>query len=258
MPYIYKYKDKNDDLIKYVGIIKSDSNFPKRFIQHKSDDWYKSGEWEIQYAKVPTRTDAEMLEAHLIEKYGTAEFYNKAKKGWGECTFNPDAELYLNWEKYDGEAFNKSFMSELYEIKAEINCHEDMVIHLANKARKIMKDIKRVQSASIREWFRQTFSTPFGHEPFPNTYRYSIEDCFAHYCKWAADYDLYVAGIYRGPAYNFCDIAEFLDTILGVDELQRHYNNNCICGVIQTNSSEYKEYMKKQQEQAVRTLKYLF
>lgn len=102
MPYIYKYIDRKDGLVKYVGIIKKDTNFPKRFLQHKNDPWASNGKWmdfDIQYAYFASGTDVEALEAHLIWKHGTFNYYNKGKADWGRCSFAPD-ENDIKWIQY--------------------------------------------------------------------------------------------------------------------------------------------------------------
>lgn len=98
VPYVYKYTDLQDGTVKYVGIIRTDSNFPMRFIQHKSDRWHKTSYWHIEYFEVETVTDAEAIEGHLIWLYGTGEYYNKAKTTWGKCTFIPEADFL--WSTY--------------------------------------------------------------------------------------------------------------------------------------------------------------
>lgn len=109
MPYVYRYISSNDETDKYIGIIKRDNNFPGRFIQHKTDDWYGDDVWIIKYTYVPTITDAEALEGHFIAKYQTWKYYNKSKASWGECSFAPTEYL---WEIYNPKEVKKE---DLYE-----------------------------------------------------------------------------------------------------------------------------------------------
>ena len=97
MPYIYKYVNKETDDVEYVGIIKADSNFPRRFDQHKSDSWYKPNKYTIYYSAVESQTDAEALEGHFISLYESYKFHNKAKDKWGICSFAPE----VSWEEYE-------------------------------------------------------------------------------------------------------------------------------------------------------------
>lgn len=106
VPYVYRYVDKKDGEVKYIGIINNDSNFPQRFNQHINDEWNDKGEWSIEYIEVNSRTDAEALEAHFIWFYGTGEYFNKAKTNWGACSFVPDPDEY-EWVEYSGEIIQK-------------------------------------------------------------------------------------------------------------------------------------------------------
>lgn len=100
MPYVYRYTDKKDIKVKYIGIIKKESNFPNRFKQHLVDSWYDKGLWRIDYVKVATITDAEALEGHFIWFYRTDKYYNTAKTSWGKCSFAPNPNE-LDWIKYE-------------------------------------------------------------------------------------------------------------------------------------------------------------
>lgn len=90
MAYVYRYRDINDGIIKYVGIVWSDNRtLSQRVKEHEKDDWYSKGNWWIEYANVDikSRTDAEYIESHLIAHYGTDKWFNKSKSGWGESSF---------------------------------------------------------------------------------------------------------------------------------------------------------------------------
>lgn len=100
MPYIYRYTNDNGE-IKYVGIIKEDTNFPTRFYQHKRDEWYPlSKQWVVEYSYYGTQCDVEMLEAHLISFYlGKGfELFNKAKRNWGMSAFVHEDEI--EWKTF--------------------------------------------------------------------------------------------------------------------------------------------------------------
>ena len=138
MPYVYKYTDLQDGTVKYVGIIRTDSNFPMRFIQHKSDRWHKTSYWHIEYFEVETITDAEAIEGHLIWLYGTGEYYNKAKTTWGKCTFIPEADLL--WSTY------------IKEDASEMEERSRQLAQIIPEPRKIEKDAISTVADVLREY----------------------------------------------------------------------------------------------------------
>lgn len=86
---IYRYTDKTDGIIKYVGIVWSDNrSLAQRVKEHKKEPWYKNGDWEIEYSSkhINSRLDAELLEAYYISLYGTKDWYNISKADWGTCS----------------------------------------------------------------------------------------------------------------------------------------------------------------------------
>lgn len=88
MPYVYKYVDKADGICKYVGIVKGDiDSLKRRIYQHKRDGWHKNRCFSVSYFQCNTQSEAEAFESHLIAEYGTANYFNKAKSGWGENQF---------------------------------------------------------------------------------------------------------------------------------------------------------------------------
>lgn len=100
--FVYKYTDKSDGIVKYVGIVYGPSrSLSQRIEEHKKDDWYQGTEWEIRYLTedITSRTDAEYFEAHYISLYGTDKYFNKSKAGWGVSKYLPDRED--EWVLYD-------------------------------------------------------------------------------------------------------------------------------------------------------------
>lgn len=86
MRVVYRYIDKKDGLIKYIGIVTSDKRtLSQRVKEHMSDSWYNNGDWSIEYftEDLDTKGECEAWEGHLIAKYKTYEWYNKAKSNWG-------------------------------------------------------------------------------------------------------------------------------------------------------------------------------
>lgn len=129
MPYIYKYVNKETEQVEYVGIIKSDSNFPGRFYQHSTDPWYVPNKYQIYYAEVETQTDAEALEGHFIATYRSDRFYNIAKGKWGICSFAP----LVKWTEFNfkrknvkraaGVTYTKVTYKKIQKYKAKLlNC----------------------------------------------------------------------------------------------------------------------------------------
>lgn len=93
MGFLYRYIDLEDNIIKYVGIVKHGNKIGKLknriYTHHSLDEWAKNGQWKIEYLKrdIQSRTDVECLEAHYIALYGTDKYYNQRKSGWGLCSF---------------------------------------------------------------------------------------------------------------------------------------------------------------------------
>ena len=97
MSFLYKYTDKNDNIVKYIGIVYNRS-LSKRIKEHEYDNWFDKGDWKIEYITLQSRTDAEFLEAHFISFYQTYLWYNVCKKSWG--TSNLISNTNLHWKLY--------------------------------------------------------------------------------------------------------------------------------------------------------------
>lgn len=114
MEYVYRFKDNEDNIFKYIGIVWGKTRtLAQRINEHlKYDDWCQGKEWTIEYIEenINTRTDAEYFEAHFVSLYGTDKYYNKAKAGWGVSYFLPDREN--DWKKYDTNIKEKEIMRE--------------------------------------------------------------------------------------------------------------------------------------------------
>lgn len=89
MAFVYRYIDKNDFIVKYIGMVNGDdySNLIRRIKQHTRDKWYKESLFDIDYIILETKNDAETLEGHFIAKYKTYNYYNIMKSKWGFCSF---------------------------------------------------------------------------------------------------------------------------------------------------------------------------
>ena len=102
MEYVYRFKDNEDNIFKYIGIVWGKTRtLAQRINEHlKYDDWCQGKKWTIEYIEenINTRTDAEYFEAHFVSLYGTDKYYNKAKAGWGVSSFLPNREN--DWVEY--------------------------------------------------------------------------------------------------------------------------------------------------------------
>lgn len=102
MAYVYRYTDKSDGIIKYVGIVWSKSRtLSQRIAEHSAERKFKGHDWLIEYKDVPdmTRTDAEYMEAHYIALYHTDKYLNSSKGGWGISRLIPADDG--QWERYE-------------------------------------------------------------------------------------------------------------------------------------------------------------
>lgn len=97
MGQLYRYIDKKDGIIKYVGQVHGNEieHIFARIDQEYADlDWTSESDYDIEYFSVtPALTEAETwtLETHFINKYNTGAYYNKNwQVGMGDCRFVPD------------------------------------------------------------------------------------------------------------------------------------------------------------------------
>ncbi len=101
MAYVYRYIDKADSVIKYVGIVWGDNRtLEQRIYEHlKKDDWCINGDFEIEYINedIDCRTDAEYFESHYISLFQTDKWFNVKKSGWGVSKYLPNRD---DWKKY--------------------------------------------------------------------------------------------------------------------------------------------------------------
>lgn len=120
MGFVYKYIDKEDNIVKYVGITK---DLDARIKSHKLDDWVKKSDYKIQYIELNIRADCEYLEGCFISYYKTYNYYNKAKKEWGEGElFDPTKYI---WMDYVSEKDKK--LNELNDTRRRINSIQNLI-----------------------------------------------------------------------------------------------------------------------------------
>ena len=84
MPFVYRYIDFSDLIIKYHGIIYSKNRtLEDRVREHSRDPKFQGVNWRIEYFEVANQSEAEAWESHLISKYRTDKYLNVSKSGWG-------------------------------------------------------------------------------------------------------------------------------------------------------------------------------
>lgn len=149
MYYVYKYTDKNDGIIKYIGIVYGQSrSLSQRIKQHLNDYWNKEGDWKIEYFSdgLSSRTECETWESHLIAKHQTFKWYNKAKSNWGICKFleneTPEWKLF-NQNEINGEEFLISKFSSYHRV------------NLASLGKEQINEIKYLSKACSNRFTKQ-------------------------------------------------------------------------------------------------------
>lgn len=249
MPYIYKYVNKETEAVEYVGIIKSDSNFPGRFEQHERDPWYVKDKYDIYFSEVETQTDAEALEGHFISLYGSNKYHNKAKTGWGECSFAP----LVTWKKYQPHNTIKSSQDAqrlLNRIRNQLRYLDEEV---AKKGREIREafdtliDIevgtKKARRLTIRRWFEDSYSL---------SYEYGIKKYKAHKGILFDSFKAWLESNREAAEWEFDDTEDFWDAVTDVPELARHIQGGEMYSLIT------KAQQKELDCQAIETLSTLF
>jgi hypothetical protein len=101
LAYVYRYVDKNDQVVKYIGIVYGKNRtLRQRIKEHFLHDSWCNENFIIEYIyeNIKTRTDAEYLESHYISYYNTDKYYNIAKSGWGTSSFIPERN---DWEEFN-------------------------------------------------------------------------------------------------------------------------------------------------------------
>lgn len=80
---VYEYIDKNDGVVKYVGIVYKQTLLQRHNQHLYNDKWCNESDFYIRYVTLKNRSEAEALEAHLIALHKTYDYYNTAKNDWG-------------------------------------------------------------------------------------------------------------------------------------------------------------------------------
>lgn len=166
MAYVYKYIDKADNQVKYVGIVYGVTrSLTQRIVEHTKDSWYQtSDEWEIWYLDedINSRTDAEYFESHYISLYGSDKFFNRTKAGWGISKYLPDRES--EWKKYDESLIEPMVRS------APVPVEKSLLEWLDNSDCSIRKKVfqdynSNARGFSRKDKFNEALSNMFGFNP---------------------------------------------------------------------------------------------
>ena len=143
MAYVYRYTDKADGIIKYVGIVWSETrSLLQRIAEHsKYDAWCKGKEWKIEYISenIHSRTDAEYMEAHFVSLFRTGNWYNTAKADWGVSRFIP---IHDNWQLFDIE--RETLVDKL---RKEVEYKNSYISFLEDKIEKLEATVTLYASA---------------------------------------------------------------------------------------------------------------
>ena len=168
MPWIYRYRDLEDNKIKYIGLVYGDNkkDLRKRIKQHKLDiefchnnleHWYLSmKEYEVDVLTpkvVKTKNDAEMLEGHFISVYGTQNYLNKAKSNWGESSYLKDVEF--DWIPYTDICPSNDVIETIKSLQKENQQLTREIIDLKKiiKTEKALTDLEKC--VGTEDWRRQ-------------------------------------------------------------------------------------------------------
>lgn len=181
MPYIYKYIDTADDVVKYVGIIRKDSNFPNRFKQHKRDEWYSTAKWRIEFCEVNSVCEAEALEGHFISLYQSNDWFNIAKSEWGQLSFAPDIEWQVFDDNYD--IFNRwNCVKKTSVLSAMISDVKHQVQYLERSLDLLDDCMEKDRFNDVRNWIRDRLIVSEYKHPIHG--EISDHDCYQDFCQY--------------------------------------------------------------------------
>ncbi len=226
MPYVYKYVNRQTKDVEYVGIVKKESNFPNRFLQHKNDSWYEFGKYDIYFAEVESGTDAEALEGHFIKLYGSDRFHNiKKTKDWGICSFAPE----VKWVLYDPSmyytqeqigAFSNTARSQLKSLMCRVSDFENEINKLWDAIYHAEEEEEKMKRKSVRAWFRGNLEFA---DMNTDGKRADKETLFSMYCDFAEDSE---------ELWAFTDSDDFWDTFADMPDYRRSIQGEWIFGIV--------------------------
>lgn len=159
---IYRYIDKTDGIIKYVGIVWSNNrSLAQRIKEHKKEPWYKNGDWKIEYSSkhINSRLDAELLEAYYISLYGTKDWYNISKADWGTCSLFDNVFLEeSDWKVFEDKkihskrsnqaksSFSNSVERKLQEQRRQEKFLDFITLYWKSSGEKIVFELGAIES----------------------------------------------------------------------------------------------------------------
>lgn len=164
MPYVYRYTDKADNIIKYVGIVHSTKPLEQRVLEHSKEEKFQGIDWKIEFINYPnaTRTDLEMIESHLITLYETANYLNVAKTAFGLSMFiKGDLD---GWEEYTGRKeysvkkinketakedphyFEQFYVNDIELIDGKMSRYNELMNDTITQDHKIVRTFKRAEA----------------------------------------------------------------------------------------------------------------
>ena len=148
MAIVYRYRDINDNIIKYVGIVNdSGRTLGRRLLEHFRKDVWSHGKFQVDYINVKSKTDAEFLEAHFISYYETFKYFNVAKKDWGISSIVTLQE-YL-WHPYIW--YDNNLSNERIKNKQQYTRYDEKI---NNKKFTLESDFKyKIWKGSNNNWY---------------------------------------------------------------------------------------------------------
>ena len=212
--YVYRYENEGE--IVYVGIT---SDMKRRVEQHKYDKLGELNNPIIRYFRVPSKTDAEILETALIGYYKTGEKFNVAKSKKGPTVVVNEYISRITWTKWPCRITSRNdfsaedrkktvnwlrtvtdlregrfsrFMSaldtRLYELDTSIRRFREL-LYLDFKDRSVVNDIKDLIEIQVKEK-SIIHSTIVFYKLLSKKQDYditSIEECSAYLLKMQKD-----------------------------------------------------------------------
>ena len=224
MPFVYKYVGKSDNKPKYVGISKTEKTLQSRINAHYKDPWYWDDRWEIYVLEVDTQCDAEMLEGHFIAMYGTEEFYNKAKTGWGVCSYLKSTTFkWVNYDDFLETVPARRPGKEDYIASFEVEGFKKRLSNLEHEFRELNDRLRKLKFVLIGDFFNECLSgIPLNangiNDPSPID-KESLMEMFEEWCRSKDEADVRNQPFYgnyyidRTAAWIFKDEDELLRMI---------------------------------------------
>lgn len=155
MAFVYRYINIQEKSIVYIGRTFGDANdcpITKRHKQHKHAKWYKES-LILQYSKVGSLADADILETILIYQCDSPQLANKQKR-WGKPMFQIDPST-ICWTTWlcDGCEQEKFDIHE--KIRTAVNIQLDWLEFKNAKTSDVAKRINDILVTEMEEYERR-------------------------------------------------------------------------------------------------------